>query len=64
MTTKESQITVFTHRCERCEHGWESRTARPRVCPACHSAWWDTPRRITRAASVARAFAAVKGETK
>lgn len=33
------------YKCERCGHEWFSRSgARPRICPRCKSAWWDTPK--------------------
>lgn len=46
-------ITLKGFKCERCGHIWAPRQAldskdpiqRPRVCPACKSAWWDVPRK-------------------
>jgi predicted Zn-ribbon and HTH transcriptional regulator len=51
-------MTVPRCRCERCGHEWIARRSRnlgseesleelpkPRMCPRCKSAWWDTPRR-------------------
>ena len=51
-------IKVEGYRCERCGHEWVPRQARnlpptkdgkkapkPRLCPNCKSAWWDTPPR-------------------
>ena len=35
-------------RCERCSHEWIPRNgqeAEPRVCPKCHSPYWNSPRR-------------------
>lgn len=37
-------ITVMGFRCDRCGHEWVPRTdseREPRVCPKCHSAWWN-----------------------
>lgn len=40
------QLTVPGFQCERCEHKWQPRgKTRPRVCPNCKSAYWDTPRK-------------------
>lgn len=41
------QITVAGYRCTRC--GWDwipqwRRKARPKVCPACKSPYWDVER--------------------
>jgi transposase-like protein len=40
------------YRCPRCNHEWEPkgkyRKIRPPVCPSCHSAWWDKPKRAER----------------
>ena len=51
------QMTVPRCKCERCGHEWIARRSRnlprgetpellpkPRMCPRCKSAWWDTPR--------------------
>lgn len=51
------QIKVPGYRCERCGHEWIARSPRngpagkpgakqpkPRICPKCKSAWWDTPK--------------------
>lgn len=55
----EITIKVPGFRCERCGHEWIARQPRsgpskppkkgskppkPRQCPHCKSAWWDTPR--------------------
>jgi predicted Zn-ribbon and HTH transcriptional regulator len=35
--------------CERCGHKWAPRenvVARPKVCPKCKSAYWNTPKRL------------------
>jgi predicted Zn-ribbon and HTH transcriptional regulator len=52
-------LRVPGYRCERCGHEWIARAARnspsgkpkkgaaiakPRQCPKCKSAWWDTPK--------------------
>ena len=50
------QMTIPRCRCERCGHEWMARRSRnvppgelpaelpkPRMCPQCKSAWWDTP---------------------
>jgi len=54
----EITIKVPGYRCERCDHEWIARqprnappakgkkaakAAKPRQCPKCKSAWWDTP---------------------
>lgn len=51
----EITIKVPGFRCERCGHEWIARkprnaaaakgkkAAKPRQCPKCKSAWWDTP---------------------
>ena len=39
-------ITVMGFRCDRCEHEWIPRGSvdeEPRVCPKCHSPWWNRP---------------------
>jgi len=39
-------ITVKAYRCLRCLHTWlPRRSTRPVSCPACHSPYWDRPRR-------------------
>ena len=50
------QMTIPRCKCERCRHEWIARRSRnlapgempkqlpkPRMCPKCKSAWWDTP---------------------
>jgi len=33
-------------KCLRCDHKWFPRKEKkPRTCPKCNSAYWDTPRR-------------------
>ena len=39
-------ITVLGFRCDRCSHEWVPRGGveeEPRVCPKCHSPWWNQP---------------------
>ena len=41
-------ITVMGYKCERCGHEWIPRNGQqgdPRVCPKCHSPYWNSPRR-------------------
>jgi hypothetical protein len=40
-------ITVMGCRCERCGYEWIPREidAEPRVCPKCHSPYWNLPRK-------------------
>jgi hypothetical protein len=40
-------ITVMGCRCDRCGYEWIPREvdAEPRVCPGCHSPYWNQPRR-------------------
>lgn len=34
--------------CKRCGHEWPTKDeGKIRVCPKCHSPWWDRPRTIT-----------------
>jgi hypothetical protein len=36
------------YKCERCQHEWIPRMdveVQPKVCPKCHSPYWDSPRR-------------------
>ncbi len=44
MTTDQE---IYIHHCLRCKggHTWASKLERPAVCPKCHSAWWDRPRK-------------------
>lgn len=58
----EIVITLPGYRCERCGHQWVARhprgmpdaDPRPRICPKCKSARWDSPRPIPKAQRVAR----------
>ena len=39
-------ITVMGYRCERCHHEWVPNGEKePRVCPRCHSPYWNSPRK-------------------
>jgi predicted Zn-ribbon and HTH transcriptional regulator len=40
-------IQMKGYRCERCEHEWvpHQSNSKPRTCPHCKSAYWDTPRK-------------------
>jgi len=50
----EIKITLPGYRCERCGHTWIARGSRngpkgkkgekPKQCPGCKSAWWETPK--------------------
>src|SRR5258708_12732 len=43
-------ITVMGYRCERCGHEWVPRrdlSVEPRVCPKCHSPYWDRARKMS-----------------
>jgi hypothetical protein len=50
-------MTIPSCKCERCGHEWIARRSqnlpsgvslaelpKPRMCPRCKSAWWDTPK--------------------
>lgn len=45
-------IEIESVRCRRCRHQWVPRKSEVRVCPKCHSPYWDRP----RAAPEKRAF--------
>jgi hypothetical protein len=38
-------ITIMGFKCERCGHEWVPRDSEgePKVCPKCHSPWWQRP---------------------
>jgi predicted Zn-ribbon and HTH transcriptional regulator len=36
-----AQRRIMTLPCKRCGYHWESRTAKPKECPECHSRKWD-----------------------
>jgi hypothetical protein len=41
-------ITVMGFRCDRCGHEWIPRGGseeEPRLCPKCHSAYWNVPKK-------------------
>jgi predicted Zn-ribbon and HTH transcriptional regulator len=43
------EITLKGYQCERCGHKWAPRenvVVRPKVCPKCKSAYWDSPRKL------------------
>jgi hypothetical protein len=43
-------ITMMGFQCDRCGHKWVPRSEiepDPRVCPNCHSAWWNKPPKAT-----------------
>ena len=42
-----AKIQMEGFRCERCAHEWAPRntSALPRVCPACKSPYWNTPKK-------------------
>lgn len=37
-------ISVFELECKRCNHKWIPRKTQVRVCPKCHSPYWDKAR--------------------
>jgi hypothetical protein len=44
-------ITIMGLRCDRCGHEWIPRAGiedEPRVCPKCHSPYWNQPRKKAR----------------
>jgi Zn finger protein HypA/HybF involved in hydrogenase expression len=49
MNAKEN-IRFFWH-CLRCKWDWQPRKInegkKPRLCPKCHSAYWDVPKKET-----------------
>ncbi len=36
------KVQLFKVKCKRCGYEWTPRKDDVRVCPKCHSAWWDT----------------------
>jgi len=38
------RIRVKILKCKRCGHTWVPRQGDVRICPACKSALWDTPK--------------------
>jgi predicted Zn-ribbon and HTH transcriptional regulator len=54
-----AEITLRGYQCERCGHKWVPREEeRPRVCPKCKSAYWDTARKQ----DMAKRLAGIKTE--
>ncbi len=42
----DSELELPIHTCLRCSREWIPRAPdRPKVCPGCHSPYWDKPRR-------------------
>lgn len=40
------KIEVEGYKCLRCNHEWiPKKKEYPKVCPNCHSAYWDTPKK-------------------
>ncbi len=39
------KIVVEGYKCERCGYEWVPKKARVRVCPKCHSAYWDAKKK-------------------
>lgn len=54
---RETETVIRKLKCLRCEHEWfPNRVEKPRLCPACHSPYWDIERRLkTRKAARSRA---------
>ena len=49
----EELLTVSKQTCLRCGHGWfPNKAEQPRVCPACHSPYWNTPRKTDMAKAI------------
>jgi len=62
-------ITVMGFRCDRCGHEWIPRGGseeEPRLCPKCHSAYWNVPKKAKMDYEDFRAkiVAALKGAKK
>lgn len=36
------EVEVIKIICKRCGHKWSPRVKDVRLCPNCHSPWWDT----------------------
>jgi predicted Zn-ribbon and HTH transcriptional regulator len=54
-----ADIMLKGFQCERCGHKWAPREEeRPRVCPKCKSAYWDTARKQ----DLAKRLAGIKTE--
>ena len=43
----EIELKLKGYKCERCEHEWIPRIKKrtPIICPKCHSAYWNRPKR-------------------
>lgn len=45
----DTQVTMSAYQCNRCDHVWVPKLyksdSRPKVCPKCKSAYWESPRR-------------------
>jgi len=41
---KKIVVEMWQLSCERCGHVWDTRLRDPRVCPKCHSPYWNRPR--------------------
>jgi len=50
------KVTVQAMQCCRCDHTWIPRANNPdpKVCPACKSPYWNTPKRATSGKSKGR----------
>lgn len=44
------RVTLWGHRCGRCNHEWvpRDRCRMPSVCPKCKSPYWNRPRKLSR----------------
>lgn len=43
-TVAAIQKLIWDCKCERCDWNWISRKEdKPKVCPKCHSPYWETP---------------------
>ena len=42
-------IEIKKLECLRCGHQWVARKEEIRVCPKCHSAYWDKPKKEKKA---------------
>ena len=46
----EELISIKRLVCSRCDHKWipNSQVETPAVCPKCHSAYWNRPRKLSK----------------
>jgi Zn finger protein HypA/HybF involved in hydrogenase expression len=44
------QFKIPTLKCLRCSHTWVPRQATVLLCPKCKSAYWNTPKKVKKAA--------------